>query len=767
MIGETLSHYRITSKLGAGGMGEVFRARDERLDRDVAIKVLPVEVAQDEDRLARFEREAKALAKLSHPNILAIHEFGEERSVTYAVTELLEGDTLRARLASGPLPWRKAVEIAVSIADGLAAAHDAGLVHRDLKPENVFVTTEGRVKILDFGLAKVVEQLDHEDATISSPPPGTAVGTVLGTVGYMAPEQLRGRAADGRTDIFSLGCVLYEMLTGSRPFQGATPADVCASVLREDPQGFAAIAPTVPPGVETIVLRCLEKRPEERFQSARDLVFALQAAAAPFAGTAQHAEVAAAPDVEPDRGAGSRIRSIAVLPFTTTGGDTELEYLADGLTEGLIGRLGGVAGIDRVIARHSVFRYKGAHIHPAAIGRELGVDAVLVGDVSTRGTTVIIRPELIGTEREDHIWGDRLGCDPESVHQVEESISRGVIGTLGAHLTPQQRRQVEKRHTDHPEAYRLYLRGRHLWNKRSAEALRRSIELYREAIRLDPGFALAYTGISDSWVSLYFNDLEPKSTAFREALPAVLTALDLDDDVAESHVALGNAIAYLGYDWKRGEDEYRRALQIDAGSAEALHQLAHVFQATGRHDESVETMRRALDLEPVSSIFNSCLAQVLYAARRYDEAVHHCQTAIELEPGNPHPYAWFGMVNIQRGDQPAAERAFRQGLSASSFIPRIHGAWGYSQAIRGDRSGALSHLERLEELATERTVDPCFEAWIFTGLGDHEAALTRLEDAYARGATWLVCLGFDPFFDTVRDHPEYRRLLEKLNLLEV
>jgi serine/threonine-protein kinase len=544
-------------------------------------------------------------------------------------------------------------------------------------------------------------------------------------------------------------------------------ADSCAAVLREEPLPISAVASTVPAGVDTIVLRCLEKRPEERFQSARDLMFALQAAATPSAATAQRPRVGPLRDSESDRGASARIRSIAVLPFVTAEADDELEYLADGLTEGLIGRLSGVTGLDRVIARHSVFRYKESDVDPVTVGRELGVDAVLVGDVTARGEALVVRAELIGTERENCIWGDRFSSGSDSIHRVEESISRGVIGTLGVQLTRDERQQVERKHTDNPEAYRMYLRGRHLWNKRSPESLERSIKLYREAIDLDPRFALPHVGIADSLVSLYYVDVMTKSVVYRDALPAVLAALDLDNGIAESHMALGSVVGYLGYDWQRSEREYRLALELNPRNAEAFHQYAHVLSLTGREDQAVETMSRAHDLDPVSSIFNSCMGQVLYLARRYGEAVTYCETSMELEPANPHPYPWCGMAHIQRGEHEAADRIFTRGLDSPTLAARIRGAWGYSHAVRGDRDRALAQLDEMARLAEDSIVDPCYEAWVHCALGENDAALTKLEEAFHGDTTWVVFLKVDPFFDAVRDHPRYRKLLENLNLLEV
>ena len=754
LIGRTVGHYRIVDKIGEGGMGKVYRAHDERLDRDVAVKVLPEEVAEDVDRLVRFETEARAVARLEHSNILAIHDFSSEHDVAYAVMELLEGESMREVIAKGGLPPSKAVKYARAIADGLAAAHDKGIVHRDLKPENVFLTRDGRIKILDFGLAKLKEP--DQELTTRTPTATleTSPGALIGTVAYMAPEQIRGLAADHRSDIFALGCLLYEMLTGTRPFAGNTTAETAAAILKEDPRPVSEWISNLPPGLDAVVSHCLEKRRHDRFQSAQDLAFALQAVSqgAPFSRA------------EPT-GAGS-IRSIAVLPFEVAGGAGEMEYLGDGLTEGIIAKLCRLPGIDRVIARHSVFGYKGRVIDPAAAGLELGVDSVLVGDVAVRGQELHITTELVATPRGDRIWGDRYVRELSGIIDVEDAISQAIAESLQPELTEADHARIAKRPTDDPEAYRLYLKGRHLWSRLTREALDRSIELYREAISLDECFALAHTGIADAWVSLSWNDFVPKRRAFKEALSAALAALEMDDLLAEAHVSLAMVLSYFGTDWARAETEYRRALEISRNCADAYHQYAHLLTFLGRTDEGIDMILRALELEPVSRIISSCCGQIHFMAGRYDEAVVHLETALELDPANSGPYSWLGMVHVQQRDFSNAVAAFERGLDAGSFVPRNTGALGYCYGIQGEREKALAQLDRLHELAKETTVDACFEAWIHVAIGDDDGAIAALERAYDQDANWLVSLKVDPFLSDLRPDPRFQDLLQRMHLPE-
>jgi TolB-like protein/Tfp pilus assembly protein PilF len=650
----------------------------------------------------------------------------------------------------------EAVGVSIQIAEGLRRAHEAGIVHRDIKPANVMITERGEVKIVDFGLAKLVsDQVEDVDPAESPTATGlTGAGALVGTAGYMSPEQVRGRPADARSDIFSLGIVLYEMLTGTRPFVGDTVAESAAAILRDEPPPVSEQVPDAPQALETIVAHCLEKRPEERFQSAGDLVFALRAVSR------------TKPESEDRDTESGTIRSIAVLPFEVAGGDEEVEYLADGLTEGITGKLCGLPAIDRVIARHSVVRYRGKTIDPATIGRELGVDSVLVGELSLRGDEVRISAELVAARHGDRIWGDRYIRRLTDLIGVEDAISKAVADGLRLELSEADQARIVKRRTEHSEAYRLYLKGRHLWNRRTREALDRSIELYREAIALDQHFALAHTGIADSWVSLAWNDFLPRRTAFREALSAALTALEIDDQVAESHVSLGMVLSYLGTDWARAEKEYRRAAEITSSCAETFHQHAHLLSFTGRADEAIESMLRALDLDPVSRIFNSCFGQVLYFARQYDEAVAHLDAAIELDPANAGPLSWLGMVHIQQQEYARAEEALNKGLEAGSFVSRNTGALGYCCGVQGKREQALAHLERLSELAAESFVDPCFEAWVHVGIGDTDGAQAALERAYDQDANWLVALKVDPFFDDVRSDPRFEKLLRLMNLTD-
>ena len=481
--GTRLGPYEILSQLGAGGMGEVYRARDSRLERDVAIKVLPVHLAKDPDALARFEREAKAVAALSHPNILAIHDFGNDQGVSFTVTELLEGETIRGRLAQSPVPWRKAVEIGIATAEGLSAAHSKNIIHRDLKPENIFLTTDARVKILDFGLARVGAPLSNTPAAADAM---TEPGTIMGTVDYMSPEQVRGVTAEATSDIFSLGAVLYEMICGQKVFSRGSAAETMSAILHEEPRQISRSGKSVPLELERVIHHCLEKNPQERFQSARDLAFALKATL-----TESGISKAAAPRAK------KAIDSLAVLPFSNAGNDPNLDYLSDGITENLINNLSQLPKL-RIVPRSIVFRYKGRDVDPQAVGRELGVRALLTGRVALRGDMLNIQTELVNVEEQSQLWGQQYNRKFSDIFAVQEEISNEICEKLRVQLSGEQKKRLTKRHTENTEAYQLYLKGRYYWNRRNPEWVNKGIEYFRQAIEKDPLFAPAYAGMADS-----------------------------------------------------------------------------------------------------------------------------------------------------------------------------------------------------------------------------------------------------------------------------
>ncbi len=695
-------------------MGEVYRARDLRLGRDVAIKVMATHIAADPEMRARFETEARAVASLSHPGILSIHELAVINGIPVAVMELLEGENLRRRMERGGMGWQEAVEIAASIAEGLAAAHAKGIIHRDLKPENVFLTTMGVVKVLDFGLA--LHRLPAAAGGAEAPTvQHTAAGVVLGTFGYMSPEQVLGERVDGRSDVFSAGCVLYEMLTGRRLFTGATPQEVIANLLHDSVPELSAVAPAAPTELRRIVARCVDRRPERRFQSARDLSMALRSLL-----------TGSAPSVEKRRGR-ARGKSLAVLPFVNSAADPQIEYLVDGITESIINSLSQLAGL-RVVPRSLAFRYKGLQADPSTVGLALNARTILTGRIVMRGDVLNIQAELVDTVTEAQLWGEQFRQSASDLMTVQEEIAWQISEALRLKLTGAQKKKLRKRHTVNPEAHQEYLRGRYHWNLFTPDSFRRALEHFDRAIAHDPLYALAYTGLGYAYGALaYFGFIQPED-GFPRARAAATRALELDSDLADAHVTLGLTHLFFEWDWPAAERELKKALSLNRNLALA-HSLYALFLTTcGRHENALEEARIGRNLEPLSVFGGMGVCWALHFAGRYEEAILEAMRARELMPDSPeagniivHAYEQLGRFEdaarlltqhrfwgvridgaaladaYRAGGAEAYWRARLQSLdeAAPSIGPPINGQFALVHLELGEVEEAVEHLERM------------------------------------------------------------------------
>jgi serine/threonine-protein kinase len=770
-------------------MGDVYRARDTRLDRDVAVKVLRERVARDAEARMRFEREAKAVAALTHSNILAIHDYGSEEGAAYSVTELLEGQTLRHRINEGPVPWRKAAEIGAAIAEGLAAAHAKGIIHRDLKPENIFLTGDGRVKILDFGIAQLIREdppsQDIDTSSLPTAPLKTDPHAVVGTAGYMAPEQLRGEPVDATTDIFSLGTLLYEMATGRPAFIRGTVIDSLSAILTDTPDVFTVSERLIPYELARIIQRCLEKKRAERFQSARDLSFALRAigtsTALSFEAPAERkrrrwiwggiavaliaaiAVLASRQFTGPSRdnsttrpledSATRTRRSIAILPFVNDTGDPNAEYLSDGITETLINALAQVPGL-RVMSRTSVFHYKGKPANPVSVGKELRVSAVVVGRIEMIGERLVISAELVDTSDNALIWGNRYQTTRSDLFGVQESIASEIARMLRLQLTGRQQQLLAKRHTTDPRAYELYLKGRFQWNKRSAEGIYRAIEYFNQAIEIDPQYALAYAGLADCYNLLDIWANLPTSETFPRAKSAAQKALAIDDQLAEAHTSLAYAIHTYEWNWDEAEREYRRAIELNPNYATARQWYAEFLTANGRFDEAEAQGLKALEIDPMSPIINAVLAFNATMARRYDKAIEQGTRTTQLFPDFAPGHAYLGLALLESGrprDAIAALEAARKSLDIVVFrtwLARAHLA-------AGDEAAATRI--RKELAAGNDYLPPYYMAALDAHLGDRDRAFRELERALRERSGALVWLRVDPSLDPLRGDPRFQK----------
>jgi serine/threonine-protein kinase len=782
MVGLTLGHYRLDSLIGAGGMGEVYRARDLRLDRDVAVKLLPEHLANDHEALRRFEREAKAVAALSHPNILSIFDFGAEHDLNYAVMELLEGEALRARLSHGALGWRGAVEIGAAIADGLAAAHAKGIIHRDLKPENIFLTTDGQVKILDFGIARVKHAVSADAETSSSRVTATTrPGTVMGTVGYMSPEQVAGETVDAPSDIFSFGCVLYEMVSGQRPFARETVRETIAAILRDEPPPLAESGKKIPEGLERVIRHCLEKRPRDRFQSARDLAFDLRSI---MSGRAISAPVLAQRRMHPAIWIGAvlaivmlglgvwlylgskseqMIDSLAVLPLANASGNAEAEYLSDGITETLINSLSQLPRL-RVMARSTVFSYKGKEVDPRQAGRELNVRAVLTGRVTQRHDTLTIGTELVNVADGIQLWGEQYNRKLADILSVQTEIAWHISRKLRPSLSGEEQKRLTKSYTENTDAYQLYLKGRYysqnLW---TADGFKKGIFHINQAIALDPTYALAHAGLAATYYDASGVFLNP-SEAMPEAKAAAMNALNLDETLAEAHTALAQVKAQYEWDWAEAEKHYRRAIELNPNFAPAHLYYGSYLAHQKRLEEGIEEMKQAQRLDPLTSFTNMILAFYYYVARQHDEAISRCRKIIATDPNFFPTHSLLGMAYEQKGMFTEAINEFNEAKRLDPGQPFTLGYLGHAYAMLGKRSEAQAMLDEMKQRANRTYVDPFSVAIIYVGLGEKDEAFAWLEKAFMARSESLLFYKDAPIIDGLRSDPRFADLLRRMNL---
>jgi eukaryotic-like serine/threonine-protein kinase len=727
-------------------MGEVYRAKDPRLGREVAIKVLPERFAGDEDLGRRFQKEARAVAALSHPNVVAIYDVGQEAGTPYAVMELLEGVTLRVRMAHSALAWPKAVEIAAEIAGGLAAAHARGIIHRDLKPENVFLTTDGRVKVLDFGLARWRPEPDAEKSGLSTA--HTDPGTILGTTGYMSPEQVRGLTAEASSDLFALGCILYEMVSGRRAFAAPTPAETMAAILKEEPPRLEDDIPDLPWDVARAVTHCLQKDVSDRFQSARDLMFDLRAS---LTGAVASRSSSSARQRRP-------IDSLVVLPFANAGGDPDVEFWSDGITETITNALARAPGL-RVIARSTAFRYKGKEIDPLAAGQELKVRAIVTGRVVLRADTLVIQAELIDVSDGSQLWGERFSRPAAEVLAVESEIARRISENLRLHLKGSGVEAVGKRPTENPEAYRAYLKGRFFWNKRTPDGLRKGLEFFQAAIEADPTYALAYAGLADCYDVLGFYSWVAPLEAFPRAKAAARRALEIDATLTEPRASLAYAKHYFDWDFAGAERDYREAIARNPGYSTTHGFFANLLTTRGRFEEAMEEVRRAQEIEPLSLIIANSTGFIHLYARRYDEAVAAFRKVADLDRRfiPRHLFLGCALEGLKRFED--AAREFEEGIRLSEGGTLFRASLARVHAGAGRTEEAAKALGELRSLSPETYVPAYALATVEAALGNTDAAFRDLERAREERSPWLTFLRVDPAVDPLRQDSRFEALV--------
>jgi serine/threonine protein kinase/tetratricopeptide (TPR) repeat protein len=743
MIGKTISHYRILEKLGEGGMGVVYKAEDTRLKRTVALKFLPSELTRDPEAKGRFIQEAQAASALDHSNICNIHEIDETpEGQLFICMACYGGETLKERIARGPLGMDEAARIAAQIGEGLAKAHAAGIVHRDMKPANIMITSEGTVTILDFGLAKLTGRTKH-----------TKTGTTLGTVAYMSPEQARGAAVDYRTDIWSFGVILYEMLAGVPPFHGEYDQAVIYSILNDEPRSVTSIRLDVPGSIGGIIEKCLEKDPESRYGSVEELTKDIR-----------QIEVAWRP-ISPRTAVekSKELPSIAVLPFRDMSPARDQEYFCEGIAEELINGLAQIAGL-RVAARTSAFQFKDKDLDVRRVGKELSVASVLEGSVRKAGARLRITAQLINVADGYHLWSEKYDRELEDIFAIQDEISMAIVEKLRGRLLKEEKSKLVKRRTEDEEAYNLYLKGRYYWNRRHEGGIQKAIELFQQAAAKDPLCAPGYVGIADCYnVSAILGFMDPR-IAYANSKEAVAKALDIDDDLAEAHASLGWIKMFHDWDWSGAEAEFLKAFQLNPNYANAHYFYSLYLCVMGRYDESFAEISRALELDPIDLVFNTIQAVTLYWGRRYDAAIEQLQKTLDMDPN-------FYIANLYLGSALAAKEMWREAVetftrasAVSPGNPFAIGHIGYALAASGRKKEALEVLDRLEELSKERFVGSYHKAVVHLGLNADDRMFAYLERAFHEKESWLTMLNTLPLWDSVRSDPRFIGLMRKMGL---
>jgi serine/threonine-protein kinase len=821
--GTKLGRYEIRSKIGEGGMGEVYLAQDTKLDRKVALKILPADVAARPDRMKRFVQEAKAASALNHPSIITIYEIDKTDSINFIATEFIDGETLRQRMKSAPMRLAEVLEIAAQIASALSAAHAAGIVHRDIKPENVMLRRDGIVKVLDFGLAKLTERLppesiDTEALTSFKTDPGTVVGTAI----YMSPEQAGGLVVDARTDNFSLGVVMFEMVAGRLPFEGSNTHQILASILSDkEPQSVARYSTEAPAELERIVSKALRKEREQRYQTMKDLTLDLQSLkrhlefeaqlersrpseqrsneasaaqtvneSAPRATAVSTARVTSSAEYLVNEikrhkasfgvafttlivalgvtgyfyflhGSKTVIDSIAVLPFVNAGADPNAEYLSDGITESLINSLSQLPQV-KVMSRNSVFRYKGRDTDAQKVGEELGVRAVLAGRVTQHGDGLEINVELVAVRDNTHLWGQKYNRKLADILSVQDEIASEISDRLRLQLSGEEKKRLTRRYTDDAEAYQEYLKGLYYADKFTESGLNKGIEYFKQAIEKDPNYALAYAGIAHA----YWNDNE-LHTGPREAMPkakaAALKALEIDETLPEAHAAMGIVLTAYDWDWPRAEAEFKRAIELNQDYATAHNHYGWYLSLVGRFDDAIRELKQAQQLDPFSLEANSNLGLAYCRAHRYNEAIDQLSRTIDMEPTFWMPHTFLGWTFMANGRYAEAIAELNK---AKQFDNNnmILGSLGEAYALSGNKVAAQKMLDELGDLSKHHFVSPHSIALVYAGLGERDLAFQWLEKAYGDRTEFLGWIKVDQRLDGLRSDPRFANLMQRVRL---
>ncbi len=772
--------YELIEELGKGGMGRVYKVFDNKIKEEVALKLLNPEVASDERTIARFSNELKFARKIINKHVCRMYDLNEEKGTHYITMEYVPGEDLKSMLRmTKQLSVGTAISVAKQVCEGLVEAHKLGVIHRDLKPSNIMIDKEGIVRIMDFGIARSSESKGI-----------TRAGRMVGTPEYMSPEQVDGVEADQRSDIYSLGAILYEMLTGKQPYGGESSLSIALKHKTDPAPDPKKLNEQVPEELSRVVMKCMAKDKKQRYETAEKLLDELTEVEEGitsselvipkkkprkekinlrkwkkpilYSGAVVLAAALIAAGIFLFFGKEGAIESIAVLPFENVHADPNTEYLSDGMTERIISKLAQLPQLKKVIARSSVFQYKGQLVDPQAVGRELGVDAVLVSRMSRRGDELTIGVELVRVSDNSHIWGQDYTRNIAEIFTVQDEITNSITDNLRLKLTGEEIERLTRRYTENPDAFVAYNKGRYFWNKRTEEDLWRAIDYFEQALQYDPNYAHAYTGLSQSYLLLPEYGAYPPNEAYPKVKENALRALEIDDMLAEAHVSLAQVKWRYEFDIESAEKEYLRAIELDPNYATAHHWYAYDLMCWARHEEAIREIRKAHELDPLSLVINRNVGQVLYRARRFDEAIVALQRTLEMNPS--FSYIHFHMGSIYLQNQKYAEAL--QELEVEKSIARGWStqidAWiGITYAKMGDREKAQEILDELLKRSEQTFVAPTLMAILYFALGEDDQGFQKLEDAYKVYDNWVRLLKVEPIFDRVRSDPRFEEMLRK------
>ncbi|MEP6920544.1 MAG: protein kinase [bacterium] len=797
--GAKLGRYEIRSKIGKGGMGEVYLAHDGKLDRKVALKILPADVAANQDRMRRFVQEAKAAAALNHPNIAHIYEIGESDGVNYIAMEYIYGVPLNERIAGSSLSVQEILRLGIQLGEALDEAHSKGVTHRDIKPANIMITPRGQAKLLDFGLAKFRQSIEDETSREAITQLKTTDGLILGTVMYMSPEQALGQPVDHRSDIFSVGALFYELTTGRCPFTGSTNTEIIDRIVHSQPEAISRFNYEVPAELERIIRKCLEKDKARRYQSARELLVDFENCKRDSTTDSQIAKTSVA-----TRSSGSRrwtigaigltiaaltvlgiylwrrtapvateaIDSIAVLPLVNSSGDANMEYLSDGITEDLINSLSQIPKL-RVIPRVSVFRYKTSDIDPQTVARDLNVRAVLMGKLVKVGDVLSVQIDLVDVAQNRQLWGGKVERKLSDIIALQAEIATEISEKLRLQLSAGEKQQLRKHFTQSAEAYLLYLNGRYQWKKYTKDEILKSIDYFNQAIEKDPKYALAYSGLADAYVLLGLMFLPP-TQVMPKAKAAADTALKLDENLAAAHISMGAYLLFYEWNWAAAQREAGRAKELDGAYAKAIelntnydddhHFYCTALDTLGKPSESIAEMRRALELDPNSTSMNMEMGWSFYISRDYDQAIAQCRKAMEMD-------ANFALAYLCTAQAYEQQRKFDQAIADASKARALMGddpiameELGYAYALAGQKEDARKLAHALQEKSNNEYIDPVLIALMHTALGERDDAFKWLDKGFRARSPWMTWLKVEPKFDPLRSDPRFIVLMQRVGI---